>query len=56
MFVSGDLFGQVLQPQSTAPVIGNQPAPQQKLLQNDLDSSLASLAGNLSVNPGAQTK
>lgn len=48
-----DAFGDILQPASQAPTTTT---TSQKLIQGDLDSSLASLAGNLSINPSQQVK
>jgi len=48
-----DAFGDILQPASQTPATTT---GSQKLIQGDLDSSLASLAGNLSINPSQQVK
>lgn len=49
-----DAFGEVLKPAGSQNQTQN---PQtDKLLQKDLDSSLASLAGNLNINPAASVK
>lgn len=49
-----DAFGEVLKPSSN--VGPTQNAKTDKLLNKDLDSSLASLAGNLNINPAASVK
>lgn len=50
-----DAFGEVLQPQNTLQQSENK--TQQKLIQGDLNTSLAQLAGNLNINgPGSQVK
>lgn len=50
-----DAFGEVLQPQNTLQQSENK--TKQKLIQGDLNTSLAQLAGNLNINgPGSQVK
>lgn len=49
-----DAFGEVLKPAAPAGKTGNQKT--EKLLQKDLDSSLANLAGNLNISPAASVK
>lgn len=49
-----DAFGEVMKP--TANVGPTQNVKTDKLLNKDLDSSLASLAGNLNINPAASVK
>ena len=43
-------FGEVMKPTQLGQVQSQPQRPQQKLISNDLDASLASLAGSLSVN------
>ncbi|CAC5367441.1 unnamed protein product [Mytilus coruscus] len=52
--VGFDAFGEVLKPANTSGQLLN--TQTDKLLQKDLDSSLASLAGNLNINPAASVK
>ena len=49
-----DAFGEVMKPAGSQ--VQTQNLQTDKLLQKDLDSSLASLAGNLNINPGASVK
>lgn len=53
-FLGFDAFGEVLKPANTSGQLLN--TQTDKLLQKDLDSSLASLAGNLNINPAASVK
>ncbi|CAG2238138.1 PICALM [Mytilus edulis] len=53
-YMGFDAFGEVLKPANTSGQLMN--TQTDKLLQKDLDSSLASLAGNLNINPAASVK
>ncbi|VDI18614.1 phosphatidylinositol-binding clathrin assembly protein LAP-like isoform X2 [Mytilus galloprovincialis] len=53
-YMGFDAFGEVLKPANTSGQLLN--TQTDKLLQKDLDSSLASLAGNLNINPAASVK
>ena len=54
MLAGFDAFGEVMKPAGSQGQTQN--LQTDKLLQKDLDSSLASLAGNLNINPAASVK